>query len=128
MILYTKKGTITTNTFNLNVGGDFSNNDSANDFTWGANDALTVSGSASIDAADFKNNGVFNVGDLNITVTAGDFDNYATIDAENFNVTVVNNFNNRSYATITTLYVKRNYSFNVTSYSDIIPQPAVPFF
>ena len=95
---YTKKGTITTNTFNLNVGGDFSNNDSANDFTWGANDALTVSGSASIDAADFKNNGVFNVGDLNITA-AGDFDNYATIDAENFNVTVVNNFNNRSYAT-----------------------------
>ena len=43
---YTKKGTITTNTFNLNVGGDFSNNDSANDFTWGANDTLTVLGSA----------------------------------------------------------------------------------
>ena len=105
---YTKKGTITTNTFNLNVGGDFSNNDSANDFTWGANDALTVSGSASIDAADFKNNGVFNVGDLNITA-AGDFDNYATIDAENFNVTVVNNFNNRSYATINAD------SFNVTT-------------
>ena len=58
--------------------------------------------------ADFKNNGVFNVGDLNITA-AGDFDNYATIDAENFNVTVVNNFNNRSYATINAD------SFNVTT-------------
>ena len=50
-------------------------------------------------AADFKNNGIFNVGDLNITA-AGDFDNYATIDAENFNLTVVETFNNRSSATI----------------------------
>ena len=88
-------GTITTNTFNLNVGGDFSNNDSANDFTWGANDSLTVSGSASIDAADFKNNGVFNVGDLNITA-AGDFDNYATINADSFNVTAGDDFGNGS--------------------------------
>ena len=102
-------GTITTNTFNLNVGGDFSNNDSANDFTWGANDSLTVSGSASIDAADFKNNGVFNVGDLNITA-AGDFDNYATINADSFNVTAGDDFGNGS----STATINAN-DFNVTA-------------
>ena len=40
--------TFTTNALNLNVGGDFSYDDSANDFDWGANDTLTVSGSASV--------------------------------------------------------------------------------
>ena len=33
-------GTITTNALNLQVGGDFSYDDSANDFTWRANDSL----------------------------------------------------------------------------------------
>ena len=32
-------GTITTNALNLQVGGDFSYDDSANDFTWRANDS-----------------------------------------------------------------------------------------
>ena len=35
---YLGNGTITTNALNLNVGGDFSNNDASSDFVWGAND------------------------------------------------------------------------------------------
>ena len=50
---YLGNGTITTNTLNLNVVGDFSNNDAANDFTWGANDTLTVLGTASVVADSF---------------------------------------------------------------------------
>ena len=50
-------GTITTNTINLNVGGNFSNNDSANDFTWGANDTLTVLGAAELTTNNFANDG-----------------------------------------------------------------------
>ena len=32
---FANNGTITANAYNLNIGGDFSNNDAANDFTWG---------------------------------------------------------------------------------------------
>ena len=68
---YTKKGTITTNAFNLNVGGDFSNNDSANDFTWGANDTLTVLGSADITTDSFNNSGTISANTtLNTTVSS----------------------------------------------------------
>ena len=75
------EGTITANTTNLNVEGDFSYNDSASNFTWGANDILTVSGSANITAASFNNSG--------------------TIDVDNsFNATVAT-FINQSGATIT---------------------------
>ena len=35
-------GTIDFNSLNINVVGNFSNNDANNDFTWGANDSLTV--------------------------------------------------------------------------------------
>ena len=51
-------GTITTNAFNLNVGGDFSNNDASSDFVWGANDTLTVLGTASVVADSFNNIGI----------------------------------------------------------------------
>ena len=96
---YTDRGTVTVNSFNLSVGGDFNFDDLGGDFVLNENYNLTVFGNSDIVAADFKNNGIFNVGDLNITA-AGDFDNYATIDAENFNLTVVETFNNRSSATI----------------------------
>ena len=55
------EGTITANTTNLNVEGDFSYNDSASNFTWGANDILTVSGSVNITAASFNNSGTISV-------------------------------------------------------------------
>ena len=51
------KKELSLNTLNLNVGGDFSNNDSANDFTWGENDILTVLGSADIATNNFANDG-----------------------------------------------------------------------
>ena len=58
---FANNGTITANTYNFNVGGDFSNNDAANDFVWGASDILIVGGSASIVAADFANSGTITV-------------------------------------------------------------------
>ena len=72
---YLGNGTITTNTLNLNVGGDFSNNDAANDFTWNA-DSLTVLGTASITA-----------------VIRINFTNFGYID-------IANSFNNRSSLTM----------------------------
>ena len=86
-------GTITTNTINLNVGGDFSNNDLANDFTWGANDTLTVLGSADITADSFNNSGNINVDSFDITAT--DFTNSGTISANTtLNTTVSSTVNN----------------------------------
>ena len=81
-------GNITTDTFNLYVvgdfdyvddfgtittkfstsGGDFSNNDAANDFTWGANDTLTVLGSAFATVDSFTNSGYI---DISFNVSAG---------------------------------------------------------
>ena len=78
---YTNRGTITTNTFNLNVGGDFSNNDANNDFTWGANDTLTVLGSASVTTASFSNSGTINISNSSFDITATDFTNSGTISA-----------------------------------------------
>ena len=66
-------GTITTNAFNLQVGGDFSYDDSANDFVWRANDSLTVSGNASIVAAGFENSGTIAADTFSLSV-AGAFD------------------------------------------------------
>ena len=40
--------TITTNALNLQVGGDFSYDDSANDFTWRANDSLVIKHTSAI--------------------------------------------------------------------------------
>ena len=74
-------GTITTNTLNLNVGGDFSNNDLANDFTWGANDSLTVLGTASVVADSFSNSGTIAVSNSSFDITATDFTNSGTISA-----------------------------------------------
>ena len=48
---FLNNGTITANTYNLQVGGNFSYDDSANDFILGVNDTLTVLGEASIDVA-----------------------------------------------------------------------------
>ena len=72
-------GTIDFNSINLNVGGDFSNNDSANDFVWNANDSLTVLGSASVTTDSFNNSGNINADSFNVTAT--DFTNSGTISA-----------------------------------------------
>ena len=93
---YANKGTITTNTLNLTVGGNFSNNDSNSNFTWGANDSLTVSGTANIVAAGFNNSGTISADALTLSV-AGDFDyiaDYAngTITTNVFNLNVGGDF------------------------------------
>ena len=111
-------GTVTTNALNLQVGGDFNYDDSANDFTWRANDSLTVLGNFNIVAAGFENSGNINVtNSLNVTantfansggllnadtfslsVVAGDFDyssdflNNGTITANAFNLQVGGDF------------------------------------
>ena len=92
-------GTITTNALNLDVGGNFSYNDAANDLTWRATDTLTVSGNANIVAADFSNSGTINVTN-SFDITATDFTNAQTISANSFNATVAT-FSNQSGATIT---------------------------
>ena len=97
---YTNRGTITTNTLNLNVGGDFSNNDANNDFTWGANDTLTVLGSASVVADSFNNSGNINVANSSFDITAASLNNSGTISANSFNATV-DSFINEASATIT---------------------------
>ena len=110
-------GTVTTNALNLQVGGDFNYDDSANDFTWRANDSLTVLGNFNIVAAGFENSGNITVtNSLNVTAdtfsnsggvlsadtlalsVAGDFDyssdylNNGTITANSLNLTVGGNF------------------------------------
>ena len=93
---YTNRGTITTNTINLNVGGNFSNNDASSDFVWNANDSLTVLGTASVVAASFTNSGYIDIAN-SFNVTAGyRFYNErgAIINANDFNVTAVDRFYN----------------------------------
>ena len=93
-------GTITANSYNLNVDGDFSYDDAANDFVLGLNDTLTVLGSANIVAADFANSGTIAVTG-SFGITAAGFDNSSIIRASSiFNVTV-GDFINRAGATIT---------------------------
>ena len=104
-------GTITANAYNLHIGGDFSYNDSANDFVWDANNTLTVLGDANIVAADFANSGTITVTDsLNVTANtfvnsgevlnadtfalsvAGDFEHSVTITANTYNLRVGGDF------------------------------------
>ena len=93
---YTNRGTITTTTLNLNVGGDFSNNDVNNDFTWGANDTLTVLGSASFNVDDFYNRGEIDVVN-DLTISANSFVNNHTdgdgnINADTLNLSLIGDF------------------------------------
>ena len=64
---YLNNGIITTNTLNLQVGGNFSNNDASNNFTWGASNSLTVLGTADINVNSFINNGNITAGTFAIT-------------------------------------------------------------
>ena len=85
-------GTITANNYNLTVGGDFSYDDSANDFTWRANDSLTVLSNFNIVAADFANSGAITVTD-SLNITANTFANSGgEIDAATFSISVAGDF------------------------------------
>ena len=101
---FLNNGTITTNALNLQVGGDFSNNDASSDFTWATNDILTVLGSAYIVTASFDNSGTITVIDnsLNVTadtitnnslnITADTFINTGSATANILNLNVVGHF------------------------------------
>ena len=65
-------GTIDFNSLNLNVGGDFSNNDASSDFTWGANDVLTVLGSASVTTDNYIQSGAIDVAGA-LTINANNY-------------------------------------------------------
>ena len=111
---YLGNGTITTNTLNLNVGGDFSNNDASSDFVWGANDTLTVLGTASVVADSFNNSGTIAVSNSSFDITATDFTNAGTISANSFNTTV-DTFINEANSTIAANECNIIYT---TSYTD----------
>ena len=104
-------GTITANAFNLQVGGDFNYDDTNSDFTWGANDSLTVLGNLNIVAAVFENSGNITVtNSLNVTAdtfsnsggvlnadtlalsVAGDFEHSGTLTANSSNLDVGGDF------------------------------------
>ena len=80
------------------MGGDFSYDDSANDFTWGDSDTLTVSGSASIVAADFANSGTVNADTVTIGVTnfVNDIQNTGTISSASLNFILTDDFTHES--------------------------------
>ena len=100
---YTNRGTITTNALNLNVGGDFSNNDANNDFVWGANDTLTVLGTASVVADSFSNSGTIAVSNSSFDITAASLNNSGTlgngtITTNTINLNVGGDFSNNDAA------------------------------
>ena len=92
---YLNNGIITTNTLNLQVGGNFSNNDASNDFTWRTNDSLTVLGTADITVNSFINDGNITAGTFALSV-AGDFDyiaDFINIDATSIDLSIGGDFN-----------------------------------
>ena len=58
---YTQRGIINATIFNLEVGGNFSNNDESIGFVWEELDTLTVSGNANITALNFINHGAIDI-------------------------------------------------------------------
>ena len=106
-------GTITANTYNLQVGGNFNYDDSANNFIWGTNDSLVVSGNVSVVAADFANSGNITVAN-SLNVTADTFANSGgVLNADTFALSVAGDFD---YGTITAntynLQVGGDFSYN----------------
>ena len=92
---YLNNGIITTNTLNLQVGGNFSNNDASNNFTWGASNSLTVLGTADITVNSFINEGNITAGTFALSV-AGDFDyiaDFINIDATSIDLSIGGDFN-----------------------------------
>ena len=87
---YADRRNVTANNFNLDVGGNFSNNDASDDFVLAENDSLSISGNFTIDTNNYiqfgtlvvqgalaiiAENNFFNSGNINVTnsldITAG---------------------------------------------------------
>ena len=69
---FLNNGTISNDALNLTVGGNFINDDENNDFTWGANDILTVSGNADITTRNYNQYGAIDVAGV-LTITANNY-------------------------------------------------------
>ena len=122
---YANSGNITANAFNLNVEGNFSNNDANSNFTWGDNYILTVGGNADITTNNYNQSGAINVvGDLTVNannytynrpnddfiwrtydsltvsedanITAAEFENSGNITADTLNLSVAGDFDYRT--------------------------------
>ena len=101
---YLNNGIITTTALNLNVGGNFINNDSASDFTWGAQNNLTVLGTADITTNNYIQYGAIDVAGTWSINTANDF-------------TYSNTNNDFIWDTNDSLTVGRNADITVNNYT-----------
>ena len=117
---FLNNGNITTNALNLQVGGDFSNNDSASNFTWATNDNLAVLGNADITTDNYIQNGAIDVAGV-LTITANNFTytrpNNDFVLAENDSLSILgdftvatNNFNNSGSITTDSLNITAGYT------------------
>ena len=76
-------GAISFNSLDLSVGGNFSYDDSANNFTWGAQNNLTVLGNADITTFNYNQSGIVDVaGRFDVTTT----NNFVTYKGSTLNV------------------------------------------
>ena len=102
------------------MGGDFSNNDSASNFTWATNDNLAVLGNADITTDNYIQNGAIDVAGV-LTITANNFTytrpNNDFVLAENDSLSILgdftvatNNFNNSGSITTDSLNITAGYT------------------
>ena len=105
---YLNNRNIDATTLNFRIGGDFSYDDANFNFVWNASDSLVVLGSVFINAYDSFNRSRIDVAnDFNVTAGTYFYNVYsATINADRFNVTAVEDFLNR-YATINASSVEK---------------------
>ena len=93
---YANNGTICNDALNHTVGGDFSYNDSASNFTWATNDNLAVLGNADITTNNYIQNGAIDVAGV-LTITTNNFTYNSPNDdfvlAENDSLTVIGDAN-----------------------------------
>ena len=106
----------TFNNLNLNVGGDYSYNRSADDL-FDSLDNLVVSGNADIITNNYIQYGVVDVaGELNISSSVFIAQNGSTIDAATFELTGTGIFQNGATVTATNGKINTNGVFNNTSF------------
>ena len=117
---YLNNGTITTDALNLNVGGNFTYDDSASNFTWATNDNLTVLGNADITTNNYTQSGAIDVDGV-LTITANNYTydrpNNDFVLAENDSLSILgdftiatNNFNNSGSITTDSLNITAGYT------------------
>ena len=107
---YLNNGTITTNTFNLTLGGSFSNRDASDDFVVATNDSLSILGDFTIATNNYIQFGTLEVlGDLAID-TENNFANSGNITVTGaLAIDTENNFTNSGSITTDSLEITAGY-------------------